>query len=200
MRARRSRKFARSVTDIRMGCDQISKVERWSPVIFRSRGTCRSNYSASSVHEARLRAEKGLTPNRFRQINLVAQLEFLDLAGRCLRQWPEQDGLRRLEPRQMFPANARSSASSPGFRLSARRRRRVPRPIFMRLGHHGDGKHGGVLVEHIFDLNARNVLATRDDDILGAILDLHIAVGATRPDRRCETSRRRKPFAWQPDF
>src|SRR3712207_8190584 len=35
----------------------------------------------------------------------------------------------------------------------------------------------GVLREHVFDLQAGDVLAPRDDDVLGAVLDLDHAVG-----------------------
>ena len=35
----------------------------------------------------------------------------------------------------------------------------------------------GMLVERVLDLDRRDVLAARDDDVLGAVLELDVAVG-----------------------
>ena len=45
------------------------------------------------------------------------------------------------------------------------------------LGHHRTGQHGGMPVQRILDLEGGNVFTPRDDDVLAAVLDLHIAVG-----------------------
>ncbi len=42
--------------------------------------------------------------------------------------------------------------------------------------HHGGNHHGGALVKHVFHLDAGNVLSTRNDDVLAAVLDLDIAI------------------------
>ena len=44
-------------------------------------------------------------------------------------------------------------------------------------GDDGGFEHGGMAVEHAFDLDGRDVLAAGDDDVLGAVLQLDIAVG-----------------------
>src|SRR5712692_7961299 len=43
-------------------------------------------------------------------------------------------------------------------------------------GHHGGERHRLVLVECDLHLDARNVLAAGNDDVLGAVLDLDVAV------------------------
>ena len=50
-------------------------------------------------------------------------------------------------------------------------------PFFIRPRHHGGKLDGRVLVERDLYLDARNILSAGDDDVLGAILDLDIAVG-----------------------
>jgi hypothetical protein len=42
---------------------------------------------------------------------------------------------------------------------------------------HAAGGDGRVLVERVLDLDRRDVLAARDDDVLGAVLELDVAVG-----------------------
>ncbi len=44
-------------------------------------------------------------------------------------------------------------------------------------GHHRGLQHLGMAIEHLLDLEGGDVLAAGDDDVLGAVLDLDIAVG-----------------------
>ena len=50
-------------------------------------------------------------------------------------------------------------------------------PFLVGPGDDGDFEHGGMLDEHALDLDGRDVLAARDDDVLAAVLQLDIAVG-----------------------
>ena len=52
---------------------------------------------------------------------------------------------------------------------------RLP-PFFIRLGDDGGSQHGRVLVKRAFDLDGGNILTTGNDDVLGAVLELDIAV------------------------
>jgi hypothetical protein len=54
----------------------------------------------------------------------------------------------------------------------------VSRPTPDRAGNHRRFEHGGILVKDILDLDRRNVLAARDDDVLRTVLDFDIAVRA----------------------
>src|SRR3546814_17695146 len=49
-------------------------------------------------------------------------------------------------------------------------------PMVVGLGHHRGFEHRRVAVEHALDLDGRDVLAARDDDVLGAVLEIDIPV------------------------
>src|SRR5690606_24289318 len=49
-------------------------------------------------------------------------------------------------------------------------------PSVVGLGDHGGFEYRRVAVEHTFDLDGGNVLATGDDDVLEAVLDLHVTI------------------------
>ena len=49
-------------------------------------------------------------------------------------------------------------------------------PFLVRLGDHRGQHDGRVLVERVLDLDRGDVLAARDDDVLGAVLELDVAV------------------------
>ena len=49
-------------------------------------------------------------------------------------------------------------------------------PFFVRPGHHGGEQHGGMLGQRILHFDGGNVLAAGNDDVLGAVLELDIAV------------------------
>lgn len=50
-------------------------------------------------------------------------------------------------------------------------------PFVVSTSDHTTGRHGRVLVERILHFDRRDVLAAGDDDVLGAILELDVAVG-----------------------
>ncbi len=49
-------------------------------------------------------------------------------------------------------------------------------PLLVRHGDHRHLVHIGMAIEHVFHLQAGDVLPARDDDVLGSVLDLHITV------------------------
>ena len=49
-------------------------------------------------------------------------------------------------------------------------------PFLVRLGDDGGRQHGGVVIEHAFHFDGRDVFATRDDDVLGPVPELDVAV------------------------
>ena len=53
---------------------------------------------------------------------------------------------------------------------------RLP-PLVVRLGHNRGKQHGGMAMQHVLDLERRDVFAARDDDVLRPILHLDVAVG-----------------------
>jgi len=54
-------------------------------------------------------------------------------------------------------------------------------PLGIGPSHHTHRQHGRMLVEGVFHLDGRDVFAARDDDVLGPILELHIAIGIEDP-------------------
>src|SRR5215831_12499603 len=114
---------------------------------------------------------------RSHRLRHVAQLELLDFAGRGPRQFGEHDVARTFVAGEVLAA--------PGDDIVPRRllsrleldegARRLT-PFVVGLGHHGGGPNRGVLVERILYLDRGNVLAAGDDEVLGAILELDIAV------------------------
>ncbi len=97
---------------------------------------------------------------------------------------PEHDRLRHLEPRHVArdrtrSAPARSARSCSGFNLQERARALAPGRIRPRRD--GRQHHCGVAHEHLLHLQAGDILAARDDDVLRPVLDLHRPVGM--PDR-----------------
>ncbi len=63
----------------------------------------------------------------------------------------------------------------PGLQLDKGNRRLAP--LLVRSRHHRTGQHRRVTVQGILDLERADIFAAADDDVLAAILDLHIAVG-----------------------
>ena len=61
--------------------------------------------------------------------------------------------------------------------LQGNERARGFSPLFIRARHHGGFKHCRVFVQGVLDFNGGDVLATGNDDVLEAVLDLDIAVG-----------------------
>jgi hypothetical protein len=54
-------------------------------------------------------------------------------------------------------------------------------PLLVGPRDHRRLQHRRVLVERVLDLDRRDVLAARDDDVLGAVLELDVAVGVHTP-------------------
>src|SRR4051794_16900269 len=109
---------------------------------------------------------------------LLAQDELLDLPGRGSRQLAELDGRGALELREVLAAE-RDQLVLVGVlaRLELHERLRALAPLLVR---HGDDRDLGdrrVAHDRLLDLDARDVLPARDDDVLGAVAQLDVAVG-----------------------
>src|SRR5215467_3114156 len=107
-----------------------------------------------------------------------AQHELLDLAGGGLRQGPELDRVGALVVRQALAAK-RDDLIRGGLGTLVERDERL-RPLSpARVGHSDDGafEHGGVGGDRLLDLDARDVLAAGDDDVLAPVTQLDVAVG-----------------------
>ena len=108
----------------------------------------------------------------------VAQLEFLDLARAGLGQLREHHVPRHFVARRV-PWRHQAMISSavalaPGF--SSTKAQGVSPHFSSGLATTAAACDRGMLVEHVLDLDRRDVLAARDDDVLGAVLELDIAV------------------------
>src|SRR5882724_5279642 len=111
-------------------------------------------------------------------LRLLPQQEFLDFSRGCLRQHSEHHVARRLEAREVRTAVVDDLLFGDlrvRFQLDERARRFAPLRVGLR--DHCRREHRRVPVEHVLDLQRRNVLAAGDDDVLGAVLDLDVAVG-----------------------
>ena len=75
-----------------------------------------------------------------------------------------------------------SSAGRRGFGLQGHKGAGRFAPHRIGAGDHRRLEHAGVPVEDVLDLDRRNVLAARDDDVLRAVLKLDIAVGVHDPE------------------
>src|SRR5216683_6646499 len=113
----------------------------------------------------------------------VAQDELLDLAGRGLGQIAEVDRGGRLETRDVLLAEVddlRLGRALAG--LESHEGLGPLAPLFIRDGHHRALHHRGVPGHALLDLDGRDVLAPRDDDVLLAVAQLDVAVGMPDPD------------------
>src|SRR6476469_1322552 len=106
-----------------------------------------------------------------------AELVLLDLAGRRLRQLAELDLARRLEAGQRL---AREGDQLLGGQLGARPQgHEALRPLAPLLVRDGDDcglENVRVPHERALDLDRGDVLAARDDDVLGTVANLDVAV------------------------
>src|SRR5690606_26258773 len=113
----------------------------------------------------------------------VAQHVLLDLPGRGLGDLLEADLAWALEVREPFAAMRDELL---GARLRAGpaldEGERGLAPLRIGLGAHPAGEHRRMGVENVLDLDRRDVLATRDDDVLGPVLDADISVGLEHPE------------------
>src|SRR5437667_5162222 len=109
---------------------------------------------------------------------LLAQDVLLDLPGRGLRERAEGHRLRAFEVRQRRPAvrhDVGLGRRPPLLRHDERLRDLAP-PL-VRHGDHRHLEHVGVARDRLLDLDGRDVLAARDDDVLLAVAQLDVAIG-----------------------
>src|SRR5215471_13112744 len=120
----------------------------------------------------------GLLLDRFHRSRLLPQDELLDLAGRGLGQRAEHHRARRLEARKVGAAMLDQLVLGDlGAGLDLDEGARGLAPLLVGLRDHGRGLYRRMAVQHVFDLERRDVLAAGDDDVFGAVLDLRVAVG-----------------------
>ncbi|KAF1854083.1 hypothetical protein Lal_00005300 [Lupinus albus] len=120
---------------------------------------------------------EGNAPRPLQPLGLLAQDVFLDLAGGGLRQRAEHHRARALEVSHVRPAEGDDVGLGRGGAVLQRDEGagRLA-PLLVMAGDDGGLQHLWMLVEHILHLDGRDVLATGDDDVLRAVLDLDIAV------------------------
>src|SRR5215831_3044695 len=113
----------------------------------------------------------------------IAQHELLDLAGRGLRQLAELHRRRTLEAGDVLPAELDDLLLA-GSRALLERDERLGAlsPLLVRNRHHRAFEDGRVLGDGLLDLDGRDVLPTRDDDVLLAVAELDVAVGVPDAD------------------
>src|SRR5262245_17372901 len=156
----------------------LSRSPRFIVSVATPSASLRSTYGASiSVVPGAFMARRLSLLDRGGRLGPLAKRELLDLPGRGLRQWPEDDRLRRLEPREVRAAmrdDLGFGHARVGFQLDERAGALAP----LRIGLRDDcgREHRRMPVEHVLDLERGNVLSARDDDVLCAILDLDVAV------------------------
>src|SRR5262249_2187733 len=108
----------------------------------------------------------------------LSQDELLHLAGRGLGQLAELDRGRAFVARDLLAAELDDLRL--GGAVAGLERHESLGPLAPGLvgdGDHGALQHGRVLRDRLLDLDRRNILAARDDDILLAVAQLDIAVG-----------------------
>src|SRR5687768_963180 len=113
----------------------------------------------------------------------VAQNELLDLAGGRLGQIAELHGRGRLEVGDVLLAEIDDfSFCRPCTRLQGHEGLGPLAPLLVGHGHHRALHDGGMAGHALLDLDGRNVLAARDDDVLLAVAQLDVAVGMPHGD------------------
>src|SRR2546428_1795743 len=109
---------------------------------------------------------------------LVAQHELLDLAGRGLGQVAELNPGRALEVGDVLAAELDDLGLGGALaRLEGHEGLGALAPLGVGHRHHRALHHRRVLGHRLLDLDGRDVLAARDDDVLLAIAQLDVAVG-----------------------
>src|SRR2546425_922604 len=113
----------------------------------------------------------------------IAQDELLDLPGGRLRQLAELDGGGTLEMGDLPPAELDDLLlSGLHARLERDEGLRPLAPLLVRDGDHRALEDGGVPGDRLLDLDGRDVLAARDDDVLLPVAQLDVAVGMPDAD------------------
>src|SRR4029077_6078923 len=117
-------------------------------------------------------------------LGALAQLEFLDLARRGLRQRAKDNRSRHLVMREVgaAPRDYIRGRDRTGILLERHESARGLAPVRVGFGDHRRLDDLRVAVEHFLDLERRDVFATRDDDVLGPVLDLDVTVGMTNTE------------------
>ena len=115
---------------------------------------------------------------RYTRFAISRSLNFCSLPVEVLGNLGEHHGARAFVGGEVLPAPSdqflgRGRCAGLKFDEGARRLA----PFIVGLGDHGDHLHGGMLVESVLDLDRGNILAAGNDDVLGAVLELDIAVG-----------------------
>src|SRR5215471_12964762 len=115
-----------------------------------------------------------LAAGRSRSLDVLGPLAkgvLLRLARRGLRQGTEDHVLGSLVMGEVLPA-PRDEVARPDPRWGE-----TPCAfVTLKPDDHGRFHHGRVTIECLLDLERRDVLPARDDDVLGAVLDLDVAV------------------------
>src|SRR5215471_17580672 len=107
-----------------------------------------------------------------------AQHELLDLAGGGLRQRPELDRVGALVVRQALTAERDELMRGRRGALVERDERLWPlSPARVGRPDHGAFEHRGVGGDRLLDLDAGDVLAAGDDDVLSPVAKLDVPVG-----------------------
>src|ERR1700720_427212 len=113
----------------------------------------------------------------------VAQHELLDLAGGGLRQLSELDGGRRLEVGDVLLAELDDVPLGGALVRLQRDERLGPLAPFLVRDRDHRALHDARMPGHaLLDLDRRDVLAARDDDVLLPVAQLDVAVGMPDPD------------------
>src|SRR4029453_18083314 len=107
----------------------------------------------------------------------LAQLEFLDLAGARLRNFREHQVTWAFVRSQMLAAPLDQFVGARlciGLQFDKGTGRLAP--LVIRFRDYGGGCNGRVLLQSVFDLDRRDILSAGDDYVLGAVLELDVAV------------------------
>src|SRR6201996_9034710 len=108
----------------------------------------------------------------------LAQHELLGFTGRCLRQRAELDRVRALVVREALPAERDDLPGvSRGALVERDERLRPLAPVRVRDPDDRAFEYGRVGGDRLLDLDAGDVLAAGDDDVLAAVAQLDVAVG-----------------------
>src|ERR1700722_2732060 len=131
-----------------------------------------------AIHVFCLASTPSPLPTRPLQARPLPQLELLYLPRRSLRQRPKGDEPRALVMRHMRAAPRNNVRLSHALRPRLQRHESLRRlaPLRVRPRHHRRLHHIWMLVEHLLDLQRRDVLPTGNDDVLRPILDLDITI------------------------
>src|SRR5207249_873659 len=133
--------------------------------------------ASTALHGAPAVPDAGLTRQRHnemaavtsllnggRRVDLLPQQVLLNLPGGRLRDAAEHDVARNFEVRQVLAAMSHDlvACGDRAWLQLHKRTWRLP-PLVVRLGHNRGKQHGGMAMQHVLDLERRDVFAARDD-------------------------------------